>query len=244
MDTAGLGDGRPTLPTGEPVLARWFVLVMLVGVPVGVGVVVWAFASLDDTTLAPAARRPPGSAAVTHDRGEAALGDVRETEAGPGCASGVTLVGDVGARATGRIALSATCQLLELDRFATARQGLARWAAEEGVLRMAVFEVTGLDSSTRREEGRLVIELNAKFQFQDATRAAPVVIHELVHLADGMPGAVVTAPAELRALTAQHAACQHLNLRGPAPRGCRDATQVVGGADPLADLREAGYPPA
>jgi len=37
------GDGLPTLPTGEPVLARWFVIVMLLLAPVAIAVTVIAW---------------------------------------------------------------------------------------------------------------------------------------------------------------------------------------------------------
>jgi hypothetical protein len=40
------GDGLPTLPTGEPVLARWFVLTMLLLAPIAIAVTVWAFLSI------------------------------------------------------------------------------------------------------------------------------------------------------------------------------------------------------
>lgn len=241
---AGSGDGLPTLPSGEPVLARWFVVLLLVLVPAGVAVIVWAFTAIEGTSIPPAERRPPGDAAATHDRGEAAFGDADTTAAGPGCAAGITLVGDAGARAAGRVALSATCQLLELERFEPAWRGLERWVASGGLLRVAVFERTGLDSSTRvGEGGRLVVELNAKFQFEDAARAAPTVVHELTHLAAGMPGTPVTAPAELAAVRAQHDACQRLGFRSDPPRGCRDAAELLDDPDPLGRLVAAGYPP-
>lgn len=62
-------DGLPTLPTGEPVLARWFVIAMLLLVPVGIAVGVWAVMSIQREPLPPAERRPPGGPEVTIDRG-------------------------------------------------------------------------------------------------------------------------------------------------------------------------------
>lgn len=234
-------DGRPTLPTGEPVLARWFVLLLLPLIVIGIGVIIWAFLAIEAEPLPVAERRPPGSATVTHDRGEAALNDVRQLEEGPGCAQGITLVGDAGARAAGRRALGSLCQLVTTGSFPAVEEGLERWAAADGRLRFAVFELTGVDSSARIEDGRPVVELNARFQFEDATQAAPFVAHELVHLAGEWPGAAPSAEQELAAMEAQDAACQRLVFRDQPPRGCVDAEELLELEDPVAALRAAGY---
>lgn len=238
----GVGDGLPVLPSGEPVLHRWFAIAMVVLVPLGVAVVVWALVVSGAREVLPAAaRRPPGTAEVTHERGDAVLNRDRTTEPGPDCAGDVEVIGDPGARAALIRALRATCLLLERPGFDLVRTGLERWAAQRGLLRVAVFELTGVDSSSRLEDGRIVIELNARFQFTDATRAAPAIVHELVHIASGMPGRRVTADAELEALRAQDAACRLLVPRDP-PRLCADAAEVLAAADPLRELRAAGYP--
>lgn len=237
-----VGDRLPTLPDGEPVLHRWFAIAMLVVVPLGLAVVGWAFLRIGRPAIEPAARRPPGTETVTHDRGVATLNEDRTTEAGPGCAEGVTVVGDRGARATLRRALAASCQLLEDEDQLPAREGMANWLAHEGVVRVAVFERTGVDSSARVEDGRVVVELNAKFQFENAERAAPAVVHELVHLALGFPGEPVTATSELVAVQAQHRACERLVFAADPPRGCRDAEELLAEDDPLAALVAAGFP--
>ena len=189
-----------------------------------------------------AARRPPGTATVTHDRGDAVLNTTRDHAAGSGCAAGVDVVGDQGAIAAGRRALSSTCQLLSSGRFPTALQGMRRWAAQDGILRFAVFERTGVDASARIVDGVPVVELNARFQFQDATEAAPFVVHELVHLGgDRWPGSPVTAAGELAAMQAQADACDRLAFATQPPRGCADATTLVASPDPLARLKAAGY---
>ena len=231
------------MPDGEPLLARWFAVLMVVLVPIGLAVSVWAFLSFDREELTAAERRPPGTAEVTHERGTAVLNETTDTEPGPACAADVEVFGDDGARAAGVRALGAVCTLLGRGGFEAAEEGLARWAEQGGRLRFAVFEVTGLDSSARAEDGRLVIELNAKFQFDDATLAAPFIVHELTHLADGWPGAPVTDAAELRALEAQARACQRLVIRDDPPRGCADAQEVLDDADPLSLLEDAGYRP-
>lgn len=243
LGPGGVGDGLPAMPDGEPLLARWFAIVMVVLVPIGLAVSAWAFLSFDRVELTAAERRPPGTAEVTHERGTAVLNEITDTEPGPACAADIEVFGDDGARAAGVRALGAVCTLLGRGDFEEAEEGLARWAEQDGRLRFAVFEVTGLDSSARAEDGRVVIELNAKFQFDDATFAAPFIIHELTHLAGDWPGAPVTDAAELRALEAQARACEELVIRDDPPRGCADAAELLADDDPLSLLEDAGYRP-
>ncbi|MDX1659870.1 MAG: hypothetical protein R3343_13705 [Nitriliruptorales bacterium] len=235
-------DGRPTLPTGEPVLARWFVVLMLVLVPVGLAVIVWAFIAASGGPLPPAERRPPGTAEVTHDRGEATLAESVASESGPSCASGITVVGDSGGRATGTRALGALCQLLRNDDYPLAEAGLEAWSANDGRLRVAVFERSGLDSSARVEDGAIVIEINPKFQFEDAVRAAPAILHELVHLGQSWPGEPVTAAQEIAAVQAQARACDTLVFVQQEPRGCLDAVELLELDAPRDALVDAGFP--
>ena len=244
----GVGDGLPSLPDGEPLLQRWFVIPMLVLVVAAIGVTIWMFATLlakDPITVAE--RRPPGSGTVTHDRGRAVLNDTRETEPGPGCASEIELFGDRGARDTVSAAMSATCQLLQSGQFPEAEAGLRTWADALGQLRVAVFELTGVESSARVEqmsdsdEERVVIELNPRFQFEAGFRAAPMLIHELTHLGQSWPGEAVTAEAELAAMQAQHRACERLAFDDEKPRGCLDAELLVSDPDAIQELVDAGY---
>lgn len=238
----GVGDGLPALPDGEPLLHRWFVLAMFVLVPIGLVVIVVALLSTDRTPLPPAERRPPGTAEVTHDRGQAALSAFDDTVDGPGCAAGVEVVGAEGSQATGRRVLSAVCQLLERDEFAAAERGMAVWQRGDALLRLGVFERNGVESSARLEGGRLVIELGAKFEFEDAVRATPTLLHELVHIgSSSWPGAPVTAEDELVAITLQDTACRALRFDDDEPRACLDARELLATPDPLAALEAAGY---
>ena len=237
-------DGLPTLPTGEPVLHRWFVIAMLVLVPIAVVVSVWAALTVwgERDQLPAAERRPPGDEVTTVDRGSALLPEVDETEAGPGCAEQIEIVGDRTARAAGRRALGATCALLRTGRFPAADAGLESWAAADGWLTLATFELTGVESSAGLQEERLVVELNAKFQFEDATRAAPAVIHQLTLLAEpDFPGTPISAEAQLRAAEAQAVACERLTFADVPPRGCLDVAELLAEDDPVAALVEAGY---
>jgi hypothetical protein len=239
-------DGLPTLPTGEPVLHRWFVISMLILVPIAIGVSIWAATFLvGREQLPPADRRPAGDEVTTVDRGDAVLGTIEDSEPGPSCASAGRVVGDSGARAAGARALGATCSLLRSGAFPDAEVGLREWATGRGQLRFAVFERSGVESSLRAtEDDRLVIELNAAFQFEDATRAAPAIIGQLVQLGQRtFPGAPVTAETALAAAEAQARACDRLVFSDAGPRGCLDVEELLAEDDPLGSLVGAGYPP-
>jgi len=221
-------DGLPTLETGEPVLARWFVIVMLLLVPVAIAVSVVAWRAADREPPPPIERRIVGTEDVTHDRGEALFPEPGDGEPGPACAEPVLLLGNRSAVSASRRALSATCQLLGSGGFPLASAGLEVWLASDPRIRVGTFEASGVDASTRSEDDRIVMELNARYLFEDATRAAPVVIAQLALLGDGdWPGAVVSAPAEAAALAEQLAACGRLSLPEGLPRPCRDAAELV-----------------
>jgi hypothetical protein len=233
-------DGLPTLPTGEPVLARWFVVVMLLLIPAAIGVTIWAVLSIPEGDIDAAERRPPGTAEVTYDRGDAMLGETLDAEAGPACAANMELLGDEGGRAAARVAMRAVCEALRTPGLDEARDGLRAMAG--GQLQFAIFERSGVESSTRVEDGTPTIELNAKFQFEDAARAAPVVIHELTLLGGEFPGQPVGALAALRATEAQLLACDSLDLlaEDDPPRGCLDAAELLEQDDPVEQLLDAG----
>lgn len=242
----GVGDGLPATPSGEPLLARWFAAAMVVLVVVGVGVTIWAALSIRTTDLEPAARRPPGTTAETHLRGQAALGEDRTEETGVACVPDVRLVGDEGARRAAARALSTACQLLDRDEqgggLEPAGAGLELLDDVGGAIGFALFESTGLDSSTRLVDGVPFVELNPKFQFENSTLAAPFLLHELAHLgAMDWPEQAVDVADELRALEVQARACDLLVLPDDPPRGCRDAEEVLADPDPEAALERAGY---
>jgi hypothetical protein len=235
-------DGLPTLATGEPVLQRWFVLLMLALVPVALGVTVWAWGASVRSPAPAVERRTVGTATVTIDRGDAALPTDMTAEDGPSCAAAVRVVGDAAARAAGRRALAATCTLLRAGDLPAAAAGLAEWTAGPARLRLATFERSGVDASVRLEDGVLVMELNARYAFEDAARATPAVVHQLGLIDDpAWPGEVVGADAELTATRETALACARLSLPEGAPRSCRDAEEVLAAADPYAALVAAGF---
>jgi hypothetical protein len=81
----GVDDGLPQMPDGDPLLQRWFAIAMVVLVPVALGVTVWVFFVIADTAppISPAERRPPGSATVSHDRGDAVTSPLPTRAPGP-----------------------------------------------------------------------------------------------------------------------------------------------------------------
>lgn len=236
-------DGKPTLPTGEPVLHRWFVLAMLLLVPAAIGVTIWAAAAtVGRDSLSAAERRPPGGAEVTIERGEAQLSPTDDVEQGPACFQGGQISGDAGSRAAARVAMQGACELIAGGRYDQALDGLRAWARSGGRVRIAAFQMSGVESSARLEEGRLVIELNAAFQFEDATAASPALLHQLVLLGTpGFPGAPIPAERELEAAQVQQRACNDIPAR-LRPRGCADVEELLASDDPLGDLVDAGWP--
>jgi hypothetical protein len=235
-------DGMPTLATGEPVLARWFVITMLLLVPVAVVVGVLAWRAADREPPPPIERRIVGTATITHDRGDALFPETEASEPGPSCAEGVLLTGDRSAISAARRALSATCQLIAAGDLPLASAGLAAWLDADPLIRVGTFERSGVDASARVEDGRIIIELNARYLFEDATRAAPVVVHQLALIGQpDWPGAVVSAQAEASGLAEQLRACGRLSLPDGVPRPCRDAAELLDADDLVADLIGVGF---
>jgi len=235
-------DGLPTLPTGEPVLQRWFVLALIALGVVALAVTVWALASIDREQLSAAERRPAGGAEVTIERGEAMLADTQDASPGPDCAQGIRLVGDAGSQAAARVAMAGACQLIATGDFPRARDGLVEWIAADGLMRIATFELSGVESSTRFVDERLILELNAKFQFEDAVTGTPAVIHQLELITDPLwPGEPIGATTELEAARSQHEACRRLEFPGEPPRGCLDVEELLAEEDPIGALVEVGF---
>ena len=234
-------DGLPTLPNGEPVMHRWFVLAMAVLVPVTLAVFVAALMLIGRDTVDAAERRPAGDGHVTVDRGHAQLAQTLGVAVGPDCMQAIRLIGDDGSRAAAKAAAMATCRLLDDPMYALAREGLAVWSRSNGQLRYGTFELSGVESSARVEDGRIVIELNAKFQFVAGVHAAPALLHQLALITDpAWPGQTVGASRARDGARLEQAACKQLVLDAP-PRGCSDVDELLSDPDVLSALVAAGY---
>lgn len=245
----GVGDGLPAEPDGTPLLARWFVLAMLLLSLVAVSMTVVALtrrAAPPAEAFPAAERRNPGTAEVTHERGQIVLAEDTSVSQPVTCAPQVRLVGDEGGRATLRRAFGVLCAQLDADdgSLAQVAEGLAILDDAGGIARIAQAAATGIDSSARIEDGVPVIELAPKFQFENARVGAPFLAHELFHLgSDDWPGAPVSAADEAAAMQVQLVVCDALRAPEDAlPRGCGDAAELLGGDDPVGALRDAGYP--
>jgi len=236
------GDGLPALPTGEPVLARWFVIVMLLLVPIAIAVTVIAWQAASREPPSAIERRSVGTAVITNDRGDALFPVSDAAAPGPSCAERALLTGDRSAVSAARRALSATCQLIARGDLPLAARGLEAWLEAGAVTRVGTFERSGVDASARVEDGRIVLELNARYLFEDATRAAPVVVHQLGLIGQpDWPGAPVSAQAEAAALTEQLLACGRLSLPDGVPRPCRDAAELLALDDLVGALVGVGF---
>ena len=236
------GDGLPALATGEPVLARWFVIVMLLLAPVAITVTVIAWQAASREPPSAIERRSVGSATITTDRGDALFPESDASALGPSCAQDVLLTGDRSAVSAARRALSATCQLIANGDLPLAAAGLEAWLAAGAVTRVGTFERSGVDASVRVEDGRMILELNARYLFEDATRAAPVVVHQLGLIGQpDWPGTPVSAQAEAAALVEQLRACARLSLPDGIPRPCRDAEELLAIDDLVAALVAVGF---
>ena len=242
-------DGLPALSDGEPVLARWFVLAMLLLSLVAVVMTVFALTrrAAPPSEVFPAAeRRNPGTAEVTHERGELQVAEDATVSQPVTCAPDVRLVGDDGGRATLQRAFGVLCAQLGADddgSLSEVAAGLGELDRAAGAARVALGAATGVDSSARVEDGLPVVEVSPKFQFESGRLAAPFLAHELVHLGSATwPGEPVDAEQELAAMRAQDEVCRALGApEGELPRGCRDAAELLAADDPLQALRDAGF---
>lgn len=219
----------------EQLLPRWFVILALVSVPVAIAALVAAFATFGSGNVPVAERRPPPAAGLTSAVGELAVGDADPVTYTPeDCAlvDGMRIAGEEADRAALSAGLDALCAA-ELDPATAERVGA--FADAGGVVRFAVFEATGVDSTADLDGGRILI--NAKFSQTTPAWIAPLIAHDATLLALE-PG---EAESALAARRAEAAVCASLFADALASRACDDAAALVTAPDPLADLRDAGY---
>lgn len=218
----------------EQLLPRWFVVLVLVTIPLAVAAAIAAFTAFGPDEVPVAARRPPPGPALTHDVGAFHVGDsesVRWEDACP-LLLGVRIAGTVADRAALAAGLEALCEIRLPQEIALP---LRDFAGAEGVVRFAQFEATGVDSAAQADPLRVLV--NAKFTTANPAGIAPLVAHDAVMLA-GDPSDAETALAARRA---EALVCERVFTEQRPTRGCDDARALLALPDPLAALRDAGY---
>lgn len=220
----------------EQLLPRWFVVLCVTLVPVAVIAAIAAFAVFDTDEVPVAQRRPPPSDELTHDVGDYAVGTsepVPYTDACPRL-HGVHIAGSEADQQALRLGLAALCNT-SLPPVIT--DHLERFAQDQGIVRFAQFQSTGIDSAALLDANPPQILLNAKLQRGDPLWIAPVVVHDVMLLA-GTPD---TAQAALTARQAEDLVCDRVLGGRRESRGCDDAEELLSLPDPLEALRSAGY---
>ncbi|MGI8574134.1 MAG: hypothetical protein ACR2MA_02075 [Egibacteraceae bacterium] len=226
----------PTSELGDQVLPRWFVLLAIVMVIAAVVVLVIAFTRVGGGGYEQvAARRPPPGNGLTsqaqlrpEDRG------VGLRHAGASCAPGLRVRGTATEIETLRSALAVLCQT-ELPE--SVRTGLGRLSERNaryafGVLEPARVDVTRVLASTSP-----LIVVNSSLADASPSEFAPLFAYDAA-LAGRDPAA---AAAVLRARRAEAAVCDRLLPAGETTLACADAEALTSLADPLGELRRAGF---
>ncbi|HVM14283.1 MAG TPA: hypothetical protein VM287_08125 [Egibacteraceae bacterium] len=224
----------------EQLLPRWFVILALISVPVAVAAFVAAFTMFGSDEVPVAERRPPPAGGLTHAVGEFAVGTAAPVPYEPvafdagDCPAldGIRIAGEAADLAALSDGLDALCAV-DLDPITADR--VRAFAEAGGVVRFAVFEATGVDSTADLDGGRILI--NAKFSQTNPAWIAPLVAHDTTMLSLE-PG---QAEAALAARRAEDTVCAELLGDRLASRACDDAAALLAAPDPLADLRAAGY---
>jgi hypothetical protein len=233
----GSGDpwrDAPTSELGDQVLPRWFVLSAFALVLVAVFVLVAALVLPQRDGIAVEARRPPPSAEYTTDAGEVQAGLSQPQAYDAPCAllNGVRLAGTPVDQTRLREGLAGLCNIrLPEDVAANVRN----FASEQGVVRFATFQATGVDSTASRHGATILI--NARFQRTDPLWIAPLIVHDATMR---RPGGT-TAEGALQARRAELTTCDELLGTRPRSRGCADAAAIVSLDDPVGALRAAGF---
>lgn len=220
----------------EQLLPRWFVLLCVALVPVAIVVAVVALASVDREPIPLGERRPAPAAGLTHDVGEYQVGDSQPVVYADACPllEGVSIAGGGADQEVLRRGLAGVCNTtLPSD----VEESVRRFAQEGGVVRFALFTNRGVDSAAVVDGSPPTILVNARLQQSDPLWISPVIVHDIVTLAEG-PG---TADGALAARQAEALVCDRLLGGRQVSRGCLDARELLALPDPEAALRDAGY---
>jgi hypothetical protein len=221
---------------GDPLLPRWFAILAVAVVPLGLAVAVVAFFGFARGEIPVAERRPAGDGALTTAVGRLQAGEAEAVALEAPCpvVDGIRIAGEAGDLRVLREGLGGLCRRALGGEVVEPLRTLGDRGA---VVRFAVFERTGVDT-TARTGTTPTIYLNAKYSRTEPEWLAPLVAYEAVMLAGG-PG-TAAVPTVLRARRAERTVCRTLGLQARTP-GCRDAAALLALPDPAAALRAAGY---
>ncbi len=228
-----------TAPVGEQqeqLLPRWFVILVLVMIPVAIAAAVAGFVVFRPREVPVAARRPPPAGGLTNAVGRYEVGDSPAIRYDEACdvLDGVHIAGTADDRRSLRLGLAAVCNANLPD---DVRRRLSAFAAAGGVVRFAQFEATGVDSTAMLDESPPVILVNAKFLRTDPLWIAPLIVHDTTF----MTRDASTAAAALEARRAEDLACDRILAGRRESRGCEDAEALLAMADAEEALRDAGF---
>lgn len=226
----------PVGELGDPLLPRWFVVTALATVPAAIVAVIAALALAGTDEVPVTERRPPPADDLVTDVGAISVGGSEPTAYDDACPTldGVQVAGTEAERDVLERGLAVLCNTRVDD--ATADR-LERFASADGVVRFAVFEATGVDSTADLEGTPPRILLNAKFRTTHPAYIAPLVAHDVTFL-DEDPA---TAQAALAARRVEDRVCERaLGGRQPS-RACDDAAELLALPDPLGALRATGF---
>lgn len=242
----------PVGELGEQLLPRWFVILALLSIPAAIAAVVAAFVVFTPADAPVAARRPPPApdAGLSTAVGEVVVGDSEPVVYRDACPllTGVRVAGTEGEQDLLRRGLAALCNRADDPAL---RERMAAFAESEGVVRFAVFEHTGVDSTLDRRGsqggsgpppgagpgGTPAVLLNNRYAATSPRWIAPLLAHDLTHL-DGDPS---LAEQELAATQAEDAVCRALLTEDERSPACRDAAALLALDDPVAALRSVGF---
>jgi hypothetical protein len=233
----GTGDpwrDAPSSELGDQVLPRWFVLTAMALAVVAATVVVAALVFPQRDDLPVEARRPPPSVLYTTDAGEVQAGLSQPQTYDAPCAllQGIRIAGTPVDQIRLREGLAGLCNIeLPDDVSADVRE----FAQQQGVVRFATFEATGVDSTASRDAAAIFV--NARFQRTDPLWIAPLIVHDATMRRPGR----ASAEGALQARRAELTTCDLLLGTRARSRGCADAAAIIDLDDPIAALRAAGF---
>jgi hypothetical protein len=228
----------PVSELEDPVLPRWFVLAALALIPIALGVMIVALASAGRDPVPVAARRPPPAGGLTTAVGAFQVGASEPAGVQRLCPTlaGVRVAGEQADRDQLAAGLRTLCAI-RLDSALAA--DLSAFARGGGLVRFAQFEATGVDSTAELSAIPPRILVNARFARTDPAWIAPLLAYDVTFLR--LDPAL--ASSALTARQREAGVCEQVfaGAGRRAPRGCRDAAELLALPDPLAALRETGF---